>query len=101
MFAEARATARLYALTLAAAAFQARTGQYPQSAAGLVPVYIAEIPTDPFDGKPLRLKPVPGGLILYSVGSDGEDNGGKRGSEHFDAEEGEDIVFRLGAAYKK
>lgn len=28
----------------------------------------AEIPTDPFDGKPLRMKVVPGGLDLYSVG---------------------------------
>ena len=99
--ASAHAAARLYALTLAAAAFHGRTGRYPQSAAELVPAYIAEIPTDPFSGKPLRLKPIAGGLILYSVGSDGKDNGGKRGSFNTDAEEGEDIVFRLGAAYKK
>ena len=76
-FAQARAAARLYALTLAAAAFHARSG------------------------KPLRLKPVPGGLILYSVGNDGKDNGGKRGSDHLYAEDGADIVFQLGAAYKK
>ena len=88
-------------LTLAAAAFQARTGRYPQNADELVPAYIAEIPTDPFSGKPLRLKPVPGGLILYSVGDDAEDNGGKRGSDHLYAEDGADIVFQLGAAYKK
>jgi len=45
--------------------------------------------TDPFDGEPLRLLRDEEGLLVYSVGSDGEDDGGR-----MDYRDG-DIGFRL------
>ena len=59
---------RLMALALAATAYRASNGTYPGRAEDLVPDYLAEIPIDPFGGKPLKLKTLPGGLDLYSVG---------------------------------
>jgi hypothetical protein len=38
---------------------------------------LKEVPNDPFDGKPLRFKRTPTGVIVYSVGFDTIDNGGK------------------------
>ena len=38
--------------------------------------FLDSIPVDPYDGKPLRLKRMPDGLLIYSVGPDGKDNGG-------------------------
>ena len=34
------------------------------------------MPLDPYDGKPLRYRRVADGVIVYSVGPDGSDNGG-------------------------
>lgn len=56
-------------LALAATAFKAAKSRYPEKIEELVPNYIDRIPTDPFDGKPLKMKPVKGGLELYSIGS--------------------------------
>ncbi len=52
---------------------------------------MAALPTDPFDGKPLRMREIPEGLILYSVGEDGIDEGGMRGAENT----GGDLAIRL------
>jgi hypothetical protein len=35
------------------------------------------LPVDPFDGKPLRSKRLPDGIVVYSVGPDGVDDGGQ------------------------
>ncbi|MBI1830064.1 MAG: hypothetical protein HYR84_01275 [Planctomycetes bacterium] len=37
---------------------------------------LKEVPIDPYDGKPLRLKRTPSGLVIYSVNFDETDNGG-------------------------
>jgi hypothetical protein len=42
----------------------------------LVPDFIAWLPVDPFDGKPMRMKRTDHGLVIYSVGHDRVDNGG-------------------------
>ena len=59
-------------LALAATAFKATNGRYPDSLSDLVPDYIDQIPMDPFDSQALKMKPVNGGLDLYSVGPDQE-----------------------------
>jgi hypothetical protein len=43
----------------------------------LVPTYLDTIPKDPFDGKDLRYKELDTGFVVYSVGEDGHDDGGK------------------------
>jgi hypothetical protein len=48
----------------------------PKDLAELTPAFMKEIPADPFDGKPLRFKLRGEGYVIYSIGSDGLDNGG-------------------------
>jgi hypothetical protein len=79
-------------LGLAVAAFRAQRGSYPKHLDDLVPDFLEAVPTDPGDGKPLKVLEVDGGLVLYSAGTDGVDDGG---------EEGVDITFCLGAAYQE
>lgn len=63
-------------------------GQIPDGLASLVPAYLSAVPQDPFDGRPLRFHKLERGYVVYSIGRDREDNGGKehtRGSvEHTD-----------------
>jgi hypothetical protein len=67
-------------MTLAAIAlkrYQLRHGQLPRSLDALVPEFLPMAPYDYMSAKTLnyRLKP-DGGYVLYSVGEDGEDDGG-------------------------
>ncbi len=55
---------------------------------------LREVPADPFDGKPLRCKRTADGLMVYSVGPDGEDNGGKINRKNA-KEKGSDMGFQL------
>jgi len=55
------------------------SGSYPPSLEALVPRYLPAVPLDPMTGTPLRFRPAPadtGRPIVYSVGSDGVDDGG-------------------------
>jgi hypothetical protein len=55
----------------------AHRDQLPPVLQDLVPAYLAAVPADPFDGKPLRYNRLPKGYLLYSIGEDGVDNGGE------------------------
>ncbi|HAM71696.1 MAG TPA: hypothetical protein DCM86_08650 [Verrucomicrobiales bacterium] len=56
---------------------QVRHRPLPESLGELVPEFLKEVPVDPMDGRPLRYRrQAGGGFLLYSVGSDGVDNGG-------------------------
>ena len=49
----------------------------PPELAALVPAFLAAVPRDPLDGQPLRYRSEPSGAcLLYSVGEDGQDDGG-------------------------
>ncbi|HEY7154459.1 MAG TPA: hypothetical protein VH575_10915, partial [Gemmataceae bacterium] len=62
--------------------------------------YLHEVPMDLFDDQPLRMRRMEDGLLIYSVGRDGQDNGG-----HIDRNKpflkGTDIGFRLWDADKR
>lgn len=50
----------------------------PETLDQLVPQFLAAVPADPFDGKPLRYtKQSPTGYVIYSIAKDRIDNGGK------------------------
>jgi hypothetical protein len=51
-------------------------GAMPSRLDDLVPAYLDEIPTDPFNGQPIKLAIKPDKWIIYSVGPDGIDDGG-------------------------
>lgn len=54
-----------------------RHGKPPPSLSALVPEFLASVPVDYMDGQPLKYRPGPdGGFLLYSVGEDGNDDGG-------------------------
>jgi hypothetical protein len=55
--------------------------QLPNSLQDLVPSFLDAEPIDPFDGKPLRFKKLSKGYVIYSIGPDGIDDGGKEGKE--------------------
>lgn len=68
------ASSRAMQLKLALNAYYINEGQLPQDLSLLVPTYISVIPTDPFDGEPMRYSHAH--AIVYSVGNDFVDNGG-------------------------
>jgi hypothetical protein len=74
----ARADAQHDVLRLAVAVcrFRASRNRLPSNLSELVPDFIASVPPDPFDGKPLRMKKAEGKLVVYSIGPDAIDNGG-------------------------
>jgi hypothetical protein len=55
----------------------ARQGALPEGLDKLVPEFLKAVPTDPFDGQPLRYLRRPKGYVVYSVGANRQDDGGK------------------------
>ena len=56
------------------------TGRYPKTLGKLVPRYLPSVPVDPFGGAtrpPLRYRLKGSSFLLYSIGSDLQDDGGK------------------------
>lgn len=71
------AVLRCTIVALAVERFRKETGRWPERIDDLVSAgYLKTVPTDPFDGQPLRLKRTEDGWIVYSVGVDNQDNGG-------------------------
>jgi hypothetical protein len=62
---------------LASKIYKSRTGHYPEGLEALVPDILPEIPIDPFTGKPLVFRIKDGELLIYSLGSNGKDDGGR------------------------
>jgi hypothetical protein len=57
--------------------YQLRHGTYPAELVALTPEFLRRLPLDPMDGQPLRYRINPdGSFLLYSVGQDGQDDGG-------------------------
>jgi hypothetical protein len=52
-------------------------GQLPKNLNELVPQFLPAVPADPFDGQPLRYHRLAKGYVVYSVGADGHDDGGR------------------------
>ncbi|HEU5397074.1 MAG TPA: hypothetical protein VFV81_07895, partial [Verrucomicrobiae bacterium] len=76
--ARALADARLAMAAVALAQFHAVHHQYPPALAELSPTYLPATPQDPFDGRSLRYEKKGPGYLLYSIGPDLKDDGGKR-----------------------
>ncbi|MFN3651843.1 MAG: hypothetical protein ACK47B_19900 [Armatimonadota bacterium] len=62
---------------LALREFRQRRGRYPESLAELGQVTGVSLAPDPFTGQPLRYRRTNGDYLLYSVGPDGVDDGGR------------------------
>jgi hypothetical protein len=62
---------------LACRLYKRRSGRYPGSLDELVPGLLAEVPIDPFTGKPLVYRREGEGFVVYSLGSNQKDDGGR------------------------
>ena len=76
---EVRCVARAACARMALAVEQYRlsTGRLPETLDQLVPTLVSRVPLDPFDGLPLRFRPLDTGYVVYSVGQDLMDNQGE------------------------
>jgi len=82
------------AAALAVERYRLARGHWPERLEDLVPDYLAAVPADPFDGRPLRLRRLPDGIVVYSVGPDRQDDSGKLDRSQPGAP-GTDVGFRL------
>jgi len=62
---------------VAAERFRQDHGRFPKEWAELSPAYVDQPIVDPFTGKPLLIKLNEKGIVIYSVGRYGEDQGGE------------------------
>ena len=67
-------------------------GRYPAKLDGLAPKYLAKVPQDLFSGKALVYRPADKGYLLYSVGVNGKDEGGRTFG---DRPAGDDLPVRM------
>jgi hypothetical protein len=75
--------------------FRRKNGRWPGSLDALVPAFLPSLPTDPYDGKPIRMAPaIADGLVVYSVGPDLNDDGGNI-DPTFRIKMGRDFGYRL------
>lgn len=86
---EAELLERLNTVGVASRRMYLQTGRLPATPDELVSAgFLDRVPTDPFSGKPILLKAKDAEIILYSVGSNGRDDGG-------DTVRGRDVTFRV------
>ncbi|MCK4850026.1 MAG: hypothetical protein KAT11_01685 [Phycisphaerae bacterium] len=76
---------------VAAQRYRLTYGKLPERLSQLVPAYLDAVPEDPFDGQPLRYKKLAEGYVVYSIGHDGKDDGGKE----VDKQGEPDVTFTL------
>jgi hypothetical protein len=61
---------RCTVVALAAERFRRDAGRWPGELTELVPKYLAMVPADPFDGKPLRFRAHLDGIEVHSIGTE-------------------------------
>ena len=73
-------------------AYRRDEGRYPAKLGALAPRYLRAIPGDLFGSGPLTYRPTKDGYLLYSVGLNGEDDGGRWSD---DDPPGDDLRVRM------
>jgi hypothetical protein len=54
-----------------------RTGRWPDSLEAIPKDILPAVPTDPFTGKAVTFRRLADGVVVYSIGPDGQDDGGR------------------------
>ena len=62
---------------LAVERYRLAAGKLPETLSDLVPTYFETVPKDPYDGNEIRYKKLKTGFVVYSIGEDLSDDGGK------------------------
>ncbi|MHC4404429.1 MAG: hypothetical protein ACYTG0_32650 [Planctomycetota bacterium] len=73
-----QAVMRLLICDLAVRVYRAERGRNPERLTDLVPEYLSAVPEDPFSEEPLIYRRTPTGYMLYSVGHNRRDDGGRK-----------------------
>jgi hypothetical protein len=81
-------------VAVAAERYRRAHGTWPERLDALEPTCLARVPIDPYARQPLRLRRTATGLVIYSVGPDCQDDGGKIDPVNPQAR-GTDVGFRL------
>jgi hypothetical protein len=89
-----RADLRCAIAALAVERYRLVHGHWPETLEQLIPKFLAEVSVDPYDRKPLRFKRLDDGVLIYSLGPDQEDDGGKIDRKKYSTP-GSDLGFRL------
>jgi hypothetical protein len=82
-------------LAFALAAYRVDNGSYPAKLAELTPKYVADVPKDVFSDAELHYAREGDGHLLYSVGVNGKDDGGKTLDDAKEGEDWDDLVVRM------
>ncbi|MSQ93930.1 MAG: hypothetical protein EXR98_05160 [Gemmataceae bacterium] len=86
---------------LAAERYRLQHKHWPAALADLVAANLLdEVPTDPYDGKPLRLRATKSGIVIYSVGPNG-DYGGTALDGNVPTADNDRLEFRLWHAERR
>jgi hypothetical protein len=78
---------------LAIERYRVAAGKLPDALAELVPAYLDTVPADPFDGKEIRYKKLETGFVVYSIGEDLSDDGGKEMEQRTKESPNWDVTF--------
>lgn len=91
--AEARSTAGRVGTLLVGALqlYYGEHGRWPENIDGLAPAFLSQVPQDPFTGKPFRYQVRPDGFLLYSAGTNMQDDGGTL--NEYDAPDGDLVIW--------
>ncbi len=82
-------------LAFSLSAYRADHGEYPAKLDELSPKYAAEIPRDVFTAEKLHYRRDGDGYLLYSVGSNQIDDGGRSSADDQEGRGWDDIVVRM------
>jgi hypothetical protein len=80
---------------LAAERFRYDASRWPSALDELVPAYLTNVPTDPYDLKPLRYRRLADGVVIYTLGPDEMDGGGEVRLEPGEGPWPDDVGIRL------
>lgn len=86
---------RLITLAFVITIYREEQGQLPERLEQLVPRYLAQIPTDVFSGKAPIYRRTDSGFVVYSVGFNERDDGGRGYEDSPPGERYDDIVVRV------
>jgi hypothetical protein len=80
---------------LAVERYRLAHGKLPETLESLAPTFLKAVPVDPFDGKPIRFKTLSKGYVVYSIGKDTKDDGGKEEPESSASATNYDVTFTV------
>jgi hypothetical protein len=90
-----RAELRCAIVALAAERFRRRHNRWPERLDELTPDLLAKVPEDPFSGGPLHYKRLADGVVIYSLGPNGQDDDGDVAVSPSLEPVSKDVGFRL------